>query len=168
VAGGHRQSYGVDYDETFAPVSRHTTLRVFLSVAANRGWKVHQLDVKTTFLHVDVYMEQPDGFVEGTNLVCLLQKCLYGLKQAPRAWYEKLTGFLSELGFVRVSADTSLWVCRGSSTVVYLLMVVDDILVMSPKESKTLEVVNNILGRFDGSPHGVPKHYIGIKIDWIS
>jgi transposase InsO family protein len=171
VAGGHRQSYGVDYDETFAPVSRHTTLRVFLSVAANRGWKVHQLDVKTAFLHgdidVDVYMEQPDGFVEGTNLVCLLQKCLYGLKQAPRAWYEKLTGFLSELGFVRVSADTSLWVCRGSSTVVYLLMVVDDILVMSPKESKTLEVVNNILGRFDGTPHGVPKHYIGIKIDWI-
>jgi hypothetical protein len=68
---------------------------------------------------------------------------------------------------VRVSADTSLWVCRGGSTIVYLLIVVDDILVMSPKESKTLEVVNNILGRFDGTPHGVPKHYIGIKIDWI-
>jgi hypothetical protein len=61
----------------------------------NRGWKVHQLDVKTAFLHgdidVDVYMEQHDGFVEGTNLVCTLQKCMCGLKQAPRAWYEKLT-----------------------------------------------------------------------------
>jgi hypothetical protein len=50
VAGGHRQSYGVEYGETCAPVSRHTTLSVFPSVAANRGWKVHQLDVKTYFL----------------------------------------------------------------------------------------------------------------------
>ena len=76
VAGGHRQIDGVDVDETYAPVSKHSTLRTFLAVAAYRGWKVHQMDIKTAFLHgtveEDVHMRQPPGFVDGTNLVCKL------------------------------------------------------------------------------------------------
>ena len=67
VAGGHRQTEGVDYDETFAPVSRLSTLRTLLAVSANRGWRVHQIDIKTAFLHADidtdVYMRQPPGLV---------------------------------------------------------------------------------------------------------
>jgi hypothetical protein len=67
VAGGHRQVYGEDYDLTYAPVSRVTTLRVLASVAAKRNWKVHQVDIKTAFLNgdidTDVYMEQPEGLL---------------------------------------------------------------------------------------------------------
>jgi hypothetical protein len=111
VAGGHRQKFGVDYDETFAPVSKATTLRVLLSVAAFRKWKVHQLDIKTAFLHGDidaeVFMAQPEGYEEGFNLVCRLLKCLYGLKQAPRAWYQKLTSMLTEMGFSASIPDPS-------------------------------------------------------------
>ena len=99
VAGGHRQVFGIDYDETFAPVSKATSLRVFLSFAAHNKWQVSQFDIKTAFLHgdldLDVYMLQPEGFEEGTGLVCKLEKSLYGLKQAPRAWFEKLTAFLT-------------------------------------------------------------------------
>jgi hypothetical protein len=89
VAKGYSQTYGIDYDETFAPVAKMNTVRTLISCAANFGWPLYQLDVKNTFLHGDlreeVYMEIPPGF--GTSQthgkVLRLKKSLYGLKQSP-------------------------------------------------------------------------------------
>ena len=67
VASGFTQKEGIDYDETFAPVARYTTIRTIISLAAIFRWKLHQMDVKTTFLNgkieEEVYIEQPEGFV---------------------------------------------------------------------------------------------------------
>ena len=61
VACGFTQKEGIDYDETFAPVDRYTTIRTIISLATVFGWKLHQMDVKTTFLYgkidEDVYIE---------------------------------------------------------------------------------------------------------------
>ena len=66
VARGFSQKEGIDYEETFAPVARYTTVQAVLAIAASKGWKVHQMDVKTTFLNgkilEEVYLEQPEGF----------------------------------------------------------------------------------------------------------
>jgi hypothetical protein len=91
VARGFSQVEGVDYDETFAPVARHTSIKTVIFIATEMGWKIHQMDVKNAFLNglieEEVYIEKPLGFeVHGREShVCRLKKALYGLKQAPRA-----------------------------------------------------------------------------------
>ena len=66
VARGFSQKEGVDYEETFAPIARYTSIRTTLAIAAKMGWKLHQMNIKTTFLNgvieEEVYVEQPQGF----------------------------------------------------------------------------------------------------------
>ena len=92
VTQGFSQKEGIDYEETFAPVERYTTIKTIILLVAVMKWKVHQMDVKTTFLNgeikEEVYVEQPQGFEvhDRETHVCRLKKDLYGLNQTPRAW----------------------------------------------------------------------------------
>nr|GFC97071.1 copia protein [Tanacetum cinerariifolium] len=109
VAVGYSQQEGIDYDETFAPVTRIEAIRLFLAYAAHKDLTVFQMDVKTTFLNgilkEEVYFGQPSGFVSNQypDHVYALEKALYGLKQAPRARYDVLSQFLIESGFQKGS-----------------------------------------------------------------
>ena len=90
VEKGYSQVPGIDFSDIFSPVSKVTSIRLLLSIAAAFDFEVEQMDVKTTFLHGDleeeIYMKQPEGFaVKGKKeLVCKLKKSLYGLKQSAR------------------------------------------------------------------------------------
>ena len=81
------QQEGIDYIETFSPVARMNFSRLILSLIAWFGWSIHQMDVKSSFLHgnlvEDIYMKPPPSFVTNPTLVCHLKKSLYGLKHAP-------------------------------------------------------------------------------------
>jgi hypothetical protein len=95
VARGFTQTYGVDNNKTFVPVTKFTSIRCILALAALENKEIHQMDMKKTFfnseLKKEIYMEQPQGFMHqgGEHLVCKLHKSLYGLKQSPRAWNQK-------------------------------------------------------------------------------
>ena len=103
-----------------------------LSLAAEMGWHVHQMDVKTNFLNgvieEEVYIEQPEGFdVENREThVCKLHRALYGLKQAPRAWYSRIDNYLREMGFQWSEADHNLYFLTGEVPLI-LVLYVDDL-----------------------------------------
>nr|GEZ41126.1 Gag-Pol polyprotein [Tanacetum cinerariifolium] len=105
VAKGYAQKEGVDFDESFAHVTRLEAVRLFIAYAAHKSFTVYQIDVKIAFLYgplkEEVYVNQPNGFVDPypPDKVYRLKKALYGLKQAPRAWYDELSNFLVSKGF---------------------------------------------------------------------
>ena len=115
VARGFSQKEGEDYDETFAPVARYTSIRSVISIAFVMGWKLHQMDVKIAFLNgvieEEVYIEQPRDFVihGKESHVCKSKKTLYELKRAPKAWYARIDNYLMSLGFTKSDADPNLY-----------------------------------------------------------
>ena len=172
VAKGFYQQAGLDFDETFSPVVKPPTVRIVLSLAAQHQWSLRQLDISNAFLHgflkEDVYMIQPPGFVDPTHPdhVCKLQKSLYGLKQAPRAWFERFTSHLLTIGFVASTADPSLFVLRTGSTVLYLLLYVDDIILTGNSSSAVTSLITQLAHTFELKDLGPLRFFLGLQIDY--
>lgn len=145
-ARGFLQIKGIDYTETFSPTTRYESIRILLSIAAQKNLIIRQLDVKTAFLYgtleEDIYMEIPEGVKADRNKICKLNKSLYGLKQSSRCWNRKFTEFLVKFGFVQSQADNCVFIGNLDSVQALLILYVDDALIMS--ESKTVldKIVN--------------------------
>ena len=96
--------HGIDYNETFSPVTKMDSIRLFLAIAASNQWEVHHMDVKCAFINgdmnEDIYIYKLQGFVSNPSLLCRLNKSLYRIKQAPKPWYANIDGFLLSLCFV--------------------------------------------------------------------
>lgn len=107
IAKGYAQHQGVDFDETFSPVTRFETVRVHLSLGAKLNLTIYQFDVKYAFLNGELeeefYMTQLEGFVVSgqESKVYRLKKALYRLKQAPRAWYKRIDSYFLKIDFVK-------------------------------------------------------------------
>ena len=104
ITKGFTQKYGINYEETFAPVTRISSVRALLAVVATSKWDIFQIDVKNAFLNGDlsekVYMQPPPDLSIESNKVCHLQRALYGFKQALRAWFAKFSSIISRLGYM--------------------------------------------------------------------
>ncbi|RDX81899.1 hypothetical protein CR513_37377, partial [Mucuna pruriens] len=114
VAKGYTQTYGIDYEETFAPIEKMNIVRAIISLAAHFGWNLQQFDVKNVFLHIDleeeIYMEIPPVFYSHNekNKICKLKKVLYGLKQSPRAWFGRFAQVMICLGYRQSQGDDKI------------------------------------------------------------
>lgn len=172
VARGFSQRNNIDYDETFAPVVRHETVRTLLTVAALRNLHVRHLDVKCAYLNgeldEELYLEQPDGFVipGQENKVLRLRRSLYGLKQSARAWNKKATEVLRTLGFKYSKADPCLFTrIENDGNATYVLIYVDDLLVAATTEQLTESVGVQLDYYFNTKDLGGVAHYLGINVE---
>lgn len=171
VIKGCSQKYGVDYTETYAPVAKLATVRIFLCLANKFNLFVQQLDVKCAFLNGDlkeeIYMWPPAGLSIESGKVCKLNKTLYGLKQAPMEWNKKFDDLVKKLGFRQNQADRCLYIRRCKSGVVYLLLYVDDFLISSDKLELLTEVKTKLMNVFQMRDLGEVSYFLGISVKKI-
>mmetsp|Transcript_25719 Transcript_25719/g.48242 ORF Transcript_25719/g.48242 Transcript_25719/m.48242 type:complete len:863 (-) Transcript_25719:324-2912(-) len=168
VVNGSQQIYGVDVGETFAPVVKYTTLRVFLAIVAVYCMCVHQVDVESAFPYADleeiVYMHpHPEMKVPKGHCLRLL-KNLYGLKQAPRNWNRLLSNTFLLLGFTQSSLDHGVYIGEVNGDKVIVAIFVDDVLIASA----SLEAISNIKAKlaekFTVKDMGLAKEFLSIRI----
>ena len=170
VAKGYTQTYGVDYSETFSPVAKMDTVRVLLSVAANKDWPLYQFDVTNAFLHgelkKEVYMESPPGF-EGDfkeGEVCRLKKTLYGLKQSPRAWFGRFGAAMKKYDYQQSNADHTLFLKRKGDKITCLLIYVDDMIITGNDEEEIAQLKKNLATEFEMKDLGALKYFLGVEV----
>jgi hypothetical protein len=136
VARSFTQQKGIDYSKTFSLVIKQVIVKLVFSIMVSHGWMIHQLNIHNVFLNEvlfkEVYMQQPLGFVDSTfsSHVYQLRKSLYGLKQALRVWYTHLSDYLFSFGFHASKFDTSLFILSNGADIFYLLVYIDDILLI--------------------------------------
>ena len=171
VAKGFSQIEGIDYNDIFAPVVKYKTMRLMLSMCAVFDWELEQMDVKTAFLHgtldETIYMKQPKDFIAKSrpDHVCLLKRSIYGLKQSPRQWNLKFDSVIRKLGFHRSSYDTCLYFKNISSkSPLYVLLYVDDILLISSSIILINSVKKDLKKYFDMKDLGSAKKILGVNI----
>jgi hypothetical protein len=172
VARGFSQKEGIDYEETFAPVARYTSIRTIITLATKVKWKLHHMDVKKTFLNgvieEEVSIEQPQGFEveDRTTHAYRLKKDLYGLKQAPRAWYGIIDSFLMSLGFTKSKVDYNHYFKVMNDQQVIFLLYVDE-LFLTGEENLITDCKKKIVAEFEMKDLGLMHYFLGLQV-WQS
>jgi transposase InsO family protein len=169
VAKGFKQREGIDFEEVFAPVSKYSTVRAVLAVVAARDLEMHQLDIKTAFLYGEiketVYIQQPPGYEEGGKAIsCHLQRAIYGLKQAPRTWHQRLREELTAIGLKESDADASLYVGNHNGDPIYLIVYVDDILIIAKRLTTVEYVKDQLTSTFEARDLGEANYFLGMSL----
>ncbi|KAL4312354.1 hypothetical protein GQ457_01G013740 [Hibiscus cannabinus] len=171
VAKGFSQQKGVDYDEIFSPVVRHTSIKAVLALVASSDLHLEQMDVKTAFLHGDleeqIYMQQPEGFTQSgdEHLVCRLKKSLYGLKQSPRQWYKRFDSYMIQIGYKRCEYDFYVYVkSLDDGSFIFLLLYVDDMLIAAKNMHDVVGLKALLSQEFDMKDLGAAKKILGMEI----
>ena len=170
VFKGFNQKEGIDYFETFSPVSRKDSFRIIMALVAHYDLELHQMDVKTAFLNGDleeeIYMCQPEGFIiEGQeHMVCKLRKSIYGLRQASRDWYLKFHETITNFGFVENVVDTCIYLKFSGSKFIFLILYVDDILLACSDLGLLRETKNYLSKNFEMKDMGEASYVLGIEI----
>ncbi|KAK4387768.1 Retrovirus-related Pol polyprotein from transposon RE2 [Sesamum angolense] len=171
VAKGYSQLPGIDYTETFAPVARLDTIRALIAIAANKKWKIYQMDVKSAFLNgyidEEIYVEQPPGFIAkgSEEKVLRLKKALYGLKQAPRAWYSRIDKYFMDRGFRRSLSELTLYIKSQGNDTLIVSLYVDDLIYTGNNEKMIQYFKEDMMKTFEMSDLGLMHFFLGIEIN---
>jgi len=146
VAQRFTQRSGIDVDKTYSPIVDGITFWYFISMAASMNLQMKLMDVVTTYLYgsldVEIYMKVPEGITvpkpEKRNMYSVkLQRSLYGLKQSGRMWYNRLSNFLEEKGFLKHEDCPCVFIRKSDKCFYIVLVYVDDLNVIGTTKLKT-------------------------------
>ena len=171
VAKDYTQSHGIDYEETFGPVTKLNSVRILLALTASLNRKINQFDVKNTFLHVDlkeeIYMDLPLGYYASAPLgtVCHLEKTIHGLKQSGRTWFKTFCNATKSMGYSQGHGDDTLFVKHSDGgTVLILLVYVDDIIVIGNNKEVAKSLGQRLATLFEIKFLEKMRHFLGIEM----
>nr|GEW87285.1 retrovirus-related Pol polyprotein from transposon TNT 1-94 [Tanacetum cinerariifolium] len=159
VVRGYRQEEGMDFEESFAPVTRMEAIWIFLAYAAHKSFFVFQMDVKTAFLRgslkEDVYVCQPKGFIDADH----------PSHQAPRAWYDELSTFLLQNHFFKGTIDPTLFIRRFHDDILVIQVYVDDI-IFGSSHPRYIQLFSDLIkSHFQMSMMGEMTFFLGLQVN---
>ena len=173
VAKGFIQERGIDYEDTFSPMTRYESIHYLLAHANLEDWEIEAMDVKTAYLYgelkEEIYMAKPEGFIKSgqENKVCKLVKSIYGLKQARWVWYETISKTLQKkLGFQQLNSDAGVHILRqreGDHEII-LILYVDDLLIMGKSQLMIYSIKKQLMAAYQMKDLGAATSYLSIRI----
>ena len=170
VGKGYNQREGIDFKETFSPVSTKDSQCIIMAIMTHFDLELHHMDVKTTFLNRDlvndVYKSQPIGFKEVGKeyMVCKLQKSIYGIKQASRQWNLKFDEIVTTNGFKENIFNQYIYMKVNVSKYIFLVLYVDDILLATNDTYLLVETKQLLFSHFDMKDLRTSSYVLGIQI----
>jgi len=168
VARGFEQIYGKDFDETYSPVTRLSSLRLLFALAMQFHLELQQMDVETAFLNAtlneEVYITIPEGIQVNPEHNCFrLKRALYGLKQSPRAWYEDIHKSLRSRDFKCMQNENCLFFKHTTHGLVIIALYVDD-LIIAGSPSDVSDVKSFLNSRYIMKDLGRVNHILGCEV----
>ena len=158
----------IDFYDTYAPVADFVVVRIVIATACAKQWTIHHLDVKSAFLNgyldEDIYMSLPREYSLPNGTACKLKRSIYGLRQAPRAWNKRLTDDLKLSGFQPLINAESVFSSIIDKSVVYLIIYVDDILVVTASELALTKAKTLLSELYKIKYLGNAEYFLGVKI----
>ena len=168
VTKGYTQVEGLNYTDTFAPVTKFTTICSLLALAAQHDLEVHQIDVKAAFLNgeldEEIYLCPPPGFRDNPKVVWRLLHALYGLKQASKAWYDTLRKTFESLGFTCSEADHSLFYKDKDGDLLVVAVYVDNKLIFSKNLDAIKHLKSQLSDHFEITDLGEARWILGMEV----
>ena len=167
VTKWYTQEFGIDFEESYAPVARIEAIIILLAYACHKWIKLFQMDFKSAFLNRFIkekfYVEQLPSFENSKCLdhVFRLHKALYEFKQAPR-WYERLNSFLVKKNFQRGKVDTTLFIKKIKNHMLVVQVYVDDIIFGATNVSMCEDFGKVMQDIFEMSHMGELTYFLGL------
>lgn len=168
VAKGYSQKAGIDYTETFSPVIRYESVRLLIALAAKLDLDIFQMDAITAFLQgnltEEIYLNQPEGFIQSRGKVLRLKKSIYGLKQSSRTWNKTLHDAFESFGLTQSKIDSCIHFKNSGEKKFIVATYVDDLLIFTNDESTLNSFKKQIFSRFRMKDLGDAKSFLGINL----
>jgi Reverse transcriptase (RNA-dependent DNA polymerase) len=166
---GNLQRPHIEFYDTYSPVADLAVVRIMFVIACDRKWLIHQLDVKCAFINSRIgkyiYMRMPDGCGTAGGLFCKLKRRIFRLRQAPRAWSKRLTNDLRLAGYNPLINAESEFRSIEQGVVVYLIIFVEDILVLTESMKARLRVKKQLSKMYTVQDIGEAEYLLGVKIE---